>query len=109
MNYIICLNQDLIIESIPELRVDVSTDLNAQNSYLLTQANYEKHIATVIPEILFQIKYENKKAIIQSKESRIDMRMKNLETEQSAINQMIQGIKSVRDDNISRYMKIFTG
>ena len=33
--------------------------------------------------------------------------MKDLETEQSAINQMIQGIESVRNDNVERTFSIF--
>ena len=51
--------------------------------------------------------YEYKKNLINSKETRIDTRMKDLETEQSAINQMIQGIESVRNDNVERTFSIF--
>ena len=50
------------------------------------------------------IEYEHKKAIINEKESRIDTRMKNLETEQAAINQMLQGLEQVENDNIERTM-----
>ena len=50
------------------------------------------------------VKYEHEKSIINEKESRIDTRMKNLESEQSAINQMIQGLEQVRNDNIERTM-----
>lgn len=52
--------------------------------------------------------YEYEKSLINSKESRIDQRMKNLETEQSAINQMIQGIEKVRNDNVETYFSIFS-
>ena len=51
--------------------------------------------------------YEYKKNLINSKETRSDTRMKDLETEQSAINQMIQGIESVRNDNVERTFSIF--
>ena len=52
--------------------------------------------------------YEYEKNIINQKESRIDTRMQDLETEQSAINQMIQGIEQVKNDNIDRNFSIFT-
>ena len=50
--------------------------------------------------------YENKKSIINEKENRIDVRMKNLETEQSAINQMLQGLEQVKKNNIERTFNI---
>lgn len=53
------------------------------------------------------IKYENEKRIISAKETKIDTRMKNLETEQAAINQMIQSIEQVKNDNIDRTMNVF--
>ncbi len=52
--------------------------------------------------------YEYEKSIINSKESRIDTRMKNLETEQSAIKQMIKGIEQVEKDNIETFFSIFS-
>ncbi len=55
-----------------------------------------------------QIEYEYEKSIINEKETRIDTRMQNLETEQSAINEMIKGIESVRDDNTDRTFSIFS-
>ena len=54
------------------------------------------------------VEYEYQKSIINEKESRIDTRMQNLETEQSAINEMIKGIESVRDDNGERNFSIFS-
>ena len=51
--------------------------------------------------------YEYQKSIINAKESRIDQRMKNLETELSAIKQMIQGAEAVRNKNIETFMNIF--
>lgn len=53
------------------------------------------------------VEYEHEKAIINEKESRIDVRMQNLETEQSAINEMIKGVEKVRDDNKDRTFSIF--
>lgn len=53
------------------------------------------------------VQYEYEKSIINEKESRVDQRMQNLETEQSAINEMIKGIESVRNDNSERTMNIF--
>lgn len=52
------------------------------------------------------VEYEYEKSIINEKETRIDTRMKNLETEQTSINKMIQGIQQVENDNIERTMNI---
>ena len=49
-----------------------------------------------------QVEYEYQKSIINEKESRIDTRMKNLETEQSAIVKMLESINQVKEDNIER-------
>ena len=38
----------------------------------------------------------------------LNMNIKNLETEQSAINQMLQGLEQVRNDNIERTFSIFS-
>ena len=53
------------------------------------------------------VDYEYKKSIISQKESRIDTRMQDLQTEQSAINQMLQGLETVKKENIDRTMNIF--
>ena len=52
--------------------------------------------------------YEYKKGIINEKESRIDTRMKNLETEQSAISKMLESIDKVKNDNIERTFAMWT-
>lgn len=52
--------------------------------------------------------YQYKKSLINEKESRIDLRMENLKTEQSAIKQMIEGIEKVKDDNIERTFSLFS-
>ena len=51
--------------------------------------------------------YEYEKSIINAKEARIDTRMKNLETEQASINQMLKGLQQVANENIERTMNIF--
>lgn len=51
--------------------------------------------------------YEYQKSIINEKESRIDTRQEDLNTELSAINEMIQGIETVKNDNIERHFGIF--
>ena len=53
------------------------------------------------------VEYEYQKSVINEKESRIDTRMQNLQTEQSAINEMIKGIETVRNDNTERTFGIF--
>ena len=55
-----------------------------------------------------QAKYEYNKSIINAKENRIDIRMKNLETEQNAITNMMESMKTIIKDNIDRTMNIFT-
>lgn len=50
------------------------------------------------------VEYEYQKSIINQKETRIDTRMNDLETEQSAINQMLQSVEKVKNDNIERTM-----
>ena len=54
-----------------------------------------------------QVQYEYEKSVINEKESRIDTRMQNLQTEQSAINEMIKGIETVKNDNTERTFGIF--
>ena len=53
------------------------------------------------------VDYEYQKSIISEKESRIDTRMKNLETEQSAISKMLESIDQVKNDNIERTFGIW--
>lgn len=54
-----------------------------------------------------QIEYEYEKSIISAKETRIDTRMADLQTEQSAIKAMIEGIQSTMNDNIDRNYNLF--
>ena len=83
-----------------------------------TQYEYDSNIASNFDNIFTvndtnaqneaQVKYEYEKSVINEKESRIDQRMQNLETEQSAINEMIKGIESVRDKNVETNFSIFS-
>ena len=50
--------------------------------------------------------YEYKKSIINEKETRIDTRMQDLQTEQAAIKQMIESVAKVKSDNIERTMSV---
>ena len=52
--------------------------------------------------------YEYQKSIITAKESRIDTRMQDLKTEQSAIQQMLTALKTITNDNIQRTFTIFS-
>ena len=80
------------------------------NDYLTDIASNFKNIFMVNDSSAREealVKYEHEKSIINAKETKIDTRMQNLETEQAAIKQMIQGIEQVKNDNIENNMKIF--
>ena len=53
------------------------------------------------------MEYEYEKGIINAKETKIDTRMKNLETELAAINQMLKSLEQVKGENIDSTMKVF--
>jgi ribonuclease Y len=53
-----------------------------------------------------QVEYENEKAIINEKETRIDLRMDTLKTELEAINTMLKSMENIKKDNIDRTMNI---
>lgn len=94
--------------------VDRDTEYDANSGEYVWDNDYETDIASNFTNIFTVsdsdaredalVEYEHKKAIINEKESRIDTRMKNLETEQAAINQMLQGLEQVENDNIDRTM-----
>ena len=54
------------------------------------------------------VKYEYEKSIINAKESKVDTRMKNLETEQTAISKMLESVEKVKEENIERTFNTFT-
>lgn len=90
-----------------------NTDDNSKQKYEYhsTIASNMDNIFTVNDSATMQqaqADYEYEKNIINSKESRIDQRMQNLETEQSAINEMIKGIESVRNKNVETNFAIFS-
>lgn len=80
---------------------EYSTDIAVNNTHVYTVNDND-----VQNEAL--VEYEHQKSIINAKETRIDTRMTDLQTEQSAIQQMLQGIEQVRNDNIERTFSIFS-
>ena len=79
---------------------------------------YETHIASNMEKIFSVndaearnealVEYEYKKSLINEKEQRIDLRMQDLKTELSAINQMMQSVDQIKKDNIERTFSIFS-
>ena len=80
--------------------LEYSTDLasNCENIFSVNDTDAQNEA---------QVQWEYEKSVISEKEARIDTRMENLQTEQSAINEMIKGRETVRDDNTERYLGIF--
>ena len=95
----------------------ITTMKSAEDENGKSYYEYDDSIASNIDNIVIvndsdaqqeaQVEYEYQKSKISEKETRIDTRMQDLETEQSAINNMIKGIETVRNDNIERTMGIF--
>lgn len=54
------------------------------------------------------IDYENKKRIINQKETKIDNRMNLIQTENDAIKKMMESVKKMADENTERTMDIFS-
>lgn len=94
--------------------VDRDTEFDENSGEYIWDNDYTTDIASNFTNIFIVndsdaredalVEYEYKKSIINQKETRIDTRMKNLETEQAAIKQMIQGIEQVKNDNVERTM-----
>ena len=87
-------------------------DYFLSNKYSTDIATNMKNIFTVNDSLARSdalVDYEYKKSLISAKETKVDLRMQDLQTEQSAISQMIQGIQQQLNDNIDRTMNIFTG
>lgn len=80
---------------------DYSTDIAVNNTHV-----YKVNDSDVQNEAL--VEYEHQKSIINAKETRIDTRMTDLQTEQSAIQQMLQGLEQVLNDNIERTFSVFS-
>lgn len=79
---------------------EYSTDIAVNNNHVYTVNDSDAQNDAMV-------EYEYQKSIINAKETRIDTRMKNLETEQAAVNQMLKGIEQVEKDNIERTFKTF--
>ena len=77
---------------------DSAAASNVDNIFTVNDSNVQNEA---------MVQYEYEKSIINEKESRVDQRMDNLKTEQSAINEMIKGIEKVKSDNSERTMSIF--
>jgi hypothetical protein len=98
--------------------VESSNKFDSSSNKITRENRYETNIATNFTQIFpvsdsdtrdeALVEYEAKKSLITAKESRIDTRMQNLQTEMSAISQMIQGLESVRNENIERTFNIFS-
>ena len=90
--------------------VDIVKSRKLENTYSTDIASNFSQIFIVNDSDLREqamVEYEYEKSIINQKESRIDTRMQDLKTEQSAINQMLQGLDKVKNENIERTMNIF--
>ena len=55
-----------------------------------------------------EIEYDKEMSIINSKDSKFDRDLKNLETESSAVKKEMESIKKVKDENIDRTFGIFS-
>ena len=101
-------------EYVPVCNCDNNGDLTkgtAKYEYNIDLWSNNDNIFAVNTEAIRQAAltdYEYEKSLISAKEKRIDEKMKNLETEQSAIKTMIEGIEKVKNDNIETYFNIFT-
>ena len=111
------LNQMLQNNSYTLTRVDRTTVYDPKNKVILDENDYTTSIASNMSKIVSvtdkdaenqaMAEYEYKKSIISEKEARIDTQMKNLETEDAAIKQMIESIETVKNDNIKRTFNLF--
>ena len=84
------------------INYEYSFDTEAATNYSnIFQVNDSDANAVALAE------YETEKCKISNKESRVDQRMTNLETEKSAIEKEIESVEKVKDDNIDRTFGIF--
>ena len=66
---------------------------NTENLFKVNNTDKERKAATI---------RDHKKSLLQKKENIIDLKMQKLNTEISVLNTMIQGLKTVKNDNITR-------
>lgn len=74
-----------------------------ENTYVTDIAANCSHVVQVSDSSVRDsalVEYEHEKRIINAKETKIDTRMKILETEQDAIKQMMESIEKVKENNI---------
>ncbi len=109
------LQNNLYMMTTVEQNRNVDYDENSNEYIISWDNNYTSNIASNFSNIFTVndsdaredalVEYEYQKSIISQKETKIDTRMQDLETEQSAINQMIQSVENVENDNIKRTME----
>lgn len=93
-----------------EASEDENGDITYTNSYNTTVASNVDTIVSVNDNEVREkalSEYEYEKSIITAKETKVDLRMQDLETEQSAIKTMIESIEKQKEDNIQSTMKTF--
>lgn len=81
-----------------------------ENSYVTDPASTCKNLIQINDadnNNKMYIEYERKKTLLNEKETRIDLRMENLKTEQAAIKQMIESVNNVMKNNIEQHFNIF--
>ena len=84
---------------------------NWNYEYDTTLASTFDHIITVNDSDIAAkalAEYEAEKRQISDKESRIDLKMEDLETQQAAIKETIESLKKMRNDNIDRTFKLWS-
>lgn len=89
---------------------DEDGNLVYQNSYNTTIASNIDSIVSVNNNEIREkalSEYEYEKSIINAKETKIDLRMQDLQTEQAAIKSMIESIEKQKQENIETTMKTF--
>ena len=89
---------------------DSGSDCEWESDYYTTIASNCKNIFIVNDtdkQSDALVEFEYQKSLIEAKESRIDTRMKTLETEQSIVSQMMQSLEQVKNDNVERFMNVF--
>ena len=72
---------------------------DAMNQYYYESAKYDKMIQDI----------NAKTSIIQQEDLQLELRLKQLDTEQSALSTEMEAVKKVVDDNVEKSFKTFNG
>ena len=72
---------------------------DAMNQYYYENAKYDKMIQDI----------NAKTSIIQQEDQQLELRLKQLDTEQSALSTEMEAVKKVVDDNVESSFKTFGG